>query len=160
METVYIETSVISYLASRPSRDLIVAGHQQISRDWWMLHRSYFDCFVSQAVLDEVAPGNTDQAKSRLDLIADLQVLEATNESELLVNAIMASGALPLRAMADAGHIAVATVSKMNYLLTWNCKHLANAQIIRRIATICNDNGFDMPLICTPEELSGESEYA
>ena len=123
-----------------------------------MLHRPDFACYVSQAVLDEVSADDPEQAMSCLDLIADLQVLEASKESELLVNAIMTSGIIPFRAMADAAHIAVAAVSKMDYLLTWNCKHLANAKIIRRVATICNDNKFDMPLICTPEELSGEVE--
>jgi hypothetical protein len=155
METVYIETTFVSYLVSRPSRDLLVAGHQQATRDWWDERRREFDCYVSQVVLGEAFAGDPDEAKRRMEMLADFPVLEITEETESLAEAIMNSGAIPLRAVRDAAHIAIATVSQMDYLLTWNCKHLANAQIIRRVAVTCNQEGYNMPVICTPEELMG-----
>ncbi len=156
MESVYLETTFISYLVSRPSRDLLVAAHQQATRDWWLERRENFECYVSQVVLDEVAAGNSEEAKTRVAIIGDFPVLEATEEAEFLAGAIVSSGAIPSNAARDAAHIAIATVNGMDYLLTWNCKHLANAQVVRRVAVVCNREGYDMPVICTPEELMGE----
>jgi hypothetical protein len=155
METVYIETTFLIYLVARPSRDLLVAAHQQATRDWWHERRREFECYVSQVVLDEAAAGDPDEAKLRMQITNDFPVLEITEEAESLAARIMASGAIPFNAVRDAAHIAVATVNHMDYLLTWNCKHLANAQIIRRVAVVCNRAGYDMPVICTPEELMG-----
>ena len=157
METVYIETSVISYLAARPSRDIIVAAHQAISDLWWHEHRQRFACHVSQVVLDEAGAGDPEQARVRMELIAALPVIEITVESEFLAAAIIKDRVLPVRAVRDAAHIAVATVSRMDYLLTWNCAHLANAQIVRRVAGVCAAQGYRIPLICTPEELMGDA---
>ena len=155
METVYIETTFISYLVARPSRDLLVAAHQQATKDWWIERRREFECFVSQVVLDEASAGDPDEAKARMEMISDFPVLEITEETESLAAGIINSGAIPSHAVRDAAHIAIATVSHMDYLLTWNCKHLANAQIIRRVAVVCNQTGYNMPVICTPEELMG-----
>lgn len=155
METVYIETTFISYLVSRSSRDLLVAAHQQATKDWWFQRRQDFECYVSQVVLDEASAGDPEEAKTRMRMINDFPVLEITEESESLAAAIIASGAIPPHAVRDAAHIAIATVNDMDYLLTWNCTHLANAQIIRRIAVVCNRQGYNMPVICTPEELMG-----
>ena len=155
MESVYIETTVISYLASRPSRDLLVAAHQQASYDWWKSRRSKFECFVSQVVLDEVAAGDVAASAKRMAFVTDIPVLQVDEKAEHLTEAILASGAIPVRAVRDAAHIAVAAVNSVDYLLTWNCKHLANAQIMRRVAQVCTSNGFDAPIICTPEELMG-----
>lgn len=155
METVYIETTFLSYLVARPSRDLLVAAHQQATKDWWIERRGEFECYVSQVVLDEAAAGDPQEAKARMQMIGDFPVLEITEEAESLAMRIMESGAIPPNAVRDAAHIAVATVNQMDYLLTWNCKHLANAQIIRRVAVVCNQEGYDMPVICTPEELMG-----
>ena len=156
MESVYLETTFISYLASHPSRDLLVAAHQQATRDWWLERREKFECYVSQVVLDEVSAGDPKEAKTRVAIIGDFPVLEATEEAEFLAEAIVSGGAIPRRAARDAAHIAIAAVNGMDYLLTWNCKHLANAQIIRRVGSVCNRKGYDMPVICTPEELMGE----
>ncbi len=156
METVYIETTFVSYLASRPSRDLLVAAHQQTTRDWWLERRQTFECYVSQIVLDEVSAGDPEEAKTRMAMIGTFPVLEITEEAESLAAAIIASGAIPPQAVRDAAHIALATVHDMDYLLTWNCRHLANGQIIRRVAVVCNQKGYNMPVICTPEELMGE----
>jgi hypothetical protein len=156
METVYLETTLISYLVSRPSRDLIVAAHQQATKDWWFERRPNFECYVSQVVLDEASAGDPEEAKTRMAVISDFPVLEITEEAESLAAAIISGGAIPPDAVRDAAHIAIATVNDMNYILTWNCKHLANAQIIRRAAIVCNRRGYSMPVICTPEELMGE----
>ena len=156
MESVYLETTFISYLVSRPSRDLLVAAHQQTTQDWWADRREEFVCYISQVVIDEASAGDPEEAKKRMATVGGLAVLEVTEAAESLTAAIMASGAIPQHAVRDAAHIAVAAVSEVDYLLTWNCKHLANAQIIRRLATVCNGEGYGMPVICTPEELMGD----
>src|SRR3990172_6647318 len=134
MESVYLETTFISYLVSRPSRDLLVAAHQQITNDWWLNRRQNFECYVSQVVIDEVSAGESEESRKRMEIISAFPVLEVTEEAELLTRAILASGAIPPRAVRDAAHIAVAAVNYVDYLLTWNCTYLANAQLIRRIS--------------------------
>lgn len=156
MESVYLETTLISYLVARPSRDLIVSAHQQTTCDWWDTRRSEFQCNVSQVVLDEVSVGDPTEVQKRLDTVRQLPVLEVTKSAESLAQAIMASGAIPPRAIRDAAHIAVAAVHRIDYLLTWNCRHLANAQIMRKIEEVCQQKSERMPVICTPEELMGD----
>ncbi|PIQ45599.1 MAG: DNA-binding protein [Deltaproteobacteria bacterium CG12_big_fil_rev_8_21_14_0_65_43_10] len=155
MESVYIETTVISYLVSRPSRDILVAAHQQTTDEWWASRRQEFECFISQVVIDEIQAGDNEAAEKRMKEIGDLPVLEASVEAEHLAEAIIEAEAIPQKAVRDAAHIAVAAVNDIDYLLTWNCRHLANAQIIRSVSVICNAKGFSMPVICTPEELMG-----
>jgi hypothetical protein len=155
METVYLETTFISYLVARPSRDVIVAGHQQTTQEWWANRQSQFECFVSQVVIDESSAGDPNEVQKRLAIIGNLPALNLTTETEVLTEAILRSGVLPTRAARDAAHIGVATVHRVDYLLTWNCKHLANAEIRRRIESVCTKIGYRMPLICTPEELMG-----
>lgn len=155
METVYLETTFISYLVARPSRDVIAAGHQQSTLDWWANRRSEFECSVSQVVIDEASVGDPTEVQKRLGIINDLAVLAITDEANGLTQAIMAAGILPPKVLRDAAHVAVAAVHGIDYLLTWNCKHLANAQIARRITVVCEKLGRKMPIICTPEELMG-----
>jgi hypothetical protein len=156
MESVYLETTFISYLVALPSRDLLVAAHQQATRDWWAHRRPVFDCYVSQVVIDEVSLGDATEVEKRLAVIAELSMLEVTEDAESLTQAILSRGVLPPRAVRDAAHIAVASVHQVDYLLTWNCKHLANAQNVRTIALVCEEQGQRTPIICTPEELMGE----
>jgi len=156
MESVYLETTFISYLVARPSRDVIVAAHQQTSHEWWNKRRNDFTCNISQVVIDEVSAGDPLEIQKRLDVINDLPVLEVTKSAEALAQAIIASGVIPPRAVRDAAHIAVAAVHGIDYLLTWNCRHLANAQIMRKIEKVCDGLSERMPLICTPEELMGD----
>ena len=156
MESVYIETTIISYLVSRPSRDILVAAHQQVTNEWWTDRRDAFECFISQVVIDEIQAGDPKAADKRIYEIRLFPVLEATIEAEQLTKSIVDAGAIPRKAVRDAAHIAVAAVNDMDYLLTWNCRHLANAQIIRKVSFACNSQGFNMPVICTPEELMGE----
>ena len=155
MESVYLETTFISYLVSHPSRDLLVAAHQQTTHEWWTNRRQGFECYVSQVVIDEASAGDPEEAEKRMERIGEFSVLEVTDEAESLTRSILESGAIPPHAVRDAAHIAVAAVNDVDYLLTWNCTHLANAQIIRRISVICNREGYNMPVICTPEELMG-----
>ena len=156
MESVYLETTFISYLVARPSRDVIVVGHQQITQDWWIDRRSAFECSVSQVVIDEASVGDPAEVQKRLAIIGGLPTLAITNEANALTHAIMAAGILPPHVVRDAAHVAVAAVHAVDYLLTWNRKHLANAQIARRIAVVCEKLSRKMPIICTPEELMGD----
>ncbi len=155
MESVYLETSFVSYLVARPSRDLLVAAHQQTTQEWWLERRPEFDCYISQVVIDEASMGDPNESKKRMEVVERLRVLEITSEAEELTRAILAADVIPAKAIRDAAHIAVATIHSMDYLLTWNCKHLANAQIMRRIGNVCNGEGYNMPLICIAEELMG-----
>jgi hypothetical protein len=153
---VYIETSIASYLTARPSRDFIQAARQQITRDWWEDRRNEFDLFVSQYVLDEAGDGDIVAARRRLELLDELPLLESTEEAVELGEALLFEGAVPKKAATDALHIAVATIHKMNVLLTWNCKHLANAEILGDVARVIRSIGYEPPVICTPDELMGE----
>lgn len=155
MESVYLETTFISYLVARPSRDLIVAAHQQATQDWWANRRNEFNCVVSQVVIDEASAGDSAEVEKRLAIIDGLLALELTECADTLGQAIMNARMLPPQAVRDALHVAVAAIHAVDYLLTWNCKHLANAQIARRIALVCESLGHRMPIICTPEELMG-----
>ncbi len=155
MESVYIETTIISYLVSRPSRDILVAAHQQTTNEWWSSRLRDFECFISQIVIDEIQAGDSKAAEERMMKISQFAVLEATTEAEGLTEAIIRGGAIPKKAVRDAAHIDVAAVNDIEYLLTWNCRHLANAQIIRKVSVICNKESYSMPVICTPEELMG-----
>ena len=156
MESVYVETTFISYLVARTSRDLLVAAHQQITQEWWANRRGEFECSVSQVVIDEASVGDPTEVQKRLAIIGGLPTLDVTEDARSLARAIMAAGILPPHAFPDAAHVAVSAVHAVDYLLTWNCKHLANAQIARRIALVCAKLGHSMPIICTPEELMGE----
>ena len=151
----YLETTVPSYLAAWPSRDLIRASHQQITREWWERRRENFEVFISQLVLDEAAAGDPAAARERLAVLTALPLLDLTDEVASLATVLVASLALPARAATDAAHIAVAAVHGMHFLLTWNCSHIANAEMAVAIERVCRDHGFTAPVICTPEELMG-----
>lgn len=153
--TVYIETSIISYLTAFPSRDLITAAHQQITHSWWQARRSGFSVFASQVVLNEAAAGDPEMARKRIEILSDVPLLDATVEVAELAAQLVKRLPLPPRAGADALHIASATVHGMNFLLTWNCSHIANAVLRPKIEMICREQGFSAPVLCTPEELMG-----
>ncbi len=154
--SVYLETTVVSYLASRPSRDLVIAAHQEITREWWDARRLDFDLFVSEILVEEVSAGDPEAARTRIDLVATLPRLALTADVESLARRLVAEGAIPEKAAVDALHIAVATVHAMDYLVTWNCRHIANAELRAEVVRICSYAGYDPPIICTPEELMGD----
>lgn len=151
---VYLESSVVSYLAARPSRDILATAHQQVTREWWDRSRSHFDLFVSGEVLNEIRRGDPAAAQIRLKYVHDLPVLEADERARLLAAAILKTSALPQKAAADAAHIAIATVNGMDFLLTWNCTHIANGFVQRAISRLSREMGFEPPTIVTPEELT------
>lgn len=153
----YIETTVPSYLTAWPSRDLLRAAHQQITREWWD-RRAAFDLFISPLVLVECQAGDPTAAAERLVVLTGLPLLEQTGEVTALAEALVSGVPIPPRAEADAIHIATATIHGMRYLLTWNCNHIANATLRPRIEAVCRAAGCEPPLICTPQELPPPEE--
>ena len=149
---VYVETTVISYLAASPSRDIVVAAHQQLTREWWE-RRDRFELVVSQAVVDEVSRGDPSVAARRLALLAQIPLLDLGDNVNEFARELLRSGAVPAKANLDAVHIAVAAVNHVNYLITWNCTHIANAALRGKIEEACRGAGLPTPTICTPEEL-------
>ena len=152
-KSVYLETSLISYLTNRPSRDIVTAGHQVITRDWWETRRDHFELFV---VKDEVAQGTPEAAAARLAALEGIQLLDVTDTVINFAEGLISNRIVPAKAATDALHIGLACVNETDYLLTWNCTHIANAQCFRAITAHCEDRGYVAPIICTPEELSGE----
>jgi len=150
---VYIESTIPSYLVARPARDLLQAAHQQTSRDWWELKRWRHELFTSQVVLDEIGFGEPAMARLRLETMADIPLLPVNDESVELARNILSSGLLPATADRDALHIALASVCNMDILLSWNCRHIANATIQTRLRRLTESTGFELPVICTPEEM-------
>jgi predicted nucleic acid-binding protein len=155
-ETVYIETSIIGYLSARTSNNLIVMANVEATQEWWDDRRSLFSIYISQVVLDEVARGDAEIAAKRLDILRDFPLLTIDQAVQNLAAQFLSKSNLPPKASDDALHIAVATVYELDYLLTWNCKHIANAQIQKKLAQISLDAGYELPTICTPYELMGE----
>jgi hypothetical protein len=153
MEIVYIETTILSYLVSRPSRDIIVAARQELTREWWEYSRPGFDCVISQIVLDEIAAGDPEHAGKRLERANTLEALAVNPKCQTLAQAYLNRGYIPKSEIRDALHIAVAVIWKVDYLLTWNCKHIANAHSLRQLRKFSESQGHEFPQVCTPEEL-------
>ena len=159
MKTVYVETSVFSYLTAKPSANLVAAARQRETLDWWELSRPRFDIFISLLVEEEARRGDSDAARRRLDAMRDLSVLEITSEVSTLATFLLKNGALPPKAADDAAHVAIAAIHRMDYLLTWNCRHIDNAEMKPIIRAACESFGVPCPEICTPGELMGGGEY-
>lgn len=155
---VYIETSVVSYLAARPSRNILAAAWQQITSEWWEKQRARFELFISELVLAEAIQGDPDAVQKRIDKLQSIPNLEITEEVVALAKKLVNDGALPREAMNDAMHVAVSAVHGVDYLLTWNCRHLDNAERKPLVRSVCAIAGYRCPEICTPQELMGEEE--
>ena len=153
---VYIETSIISYLTARPSRDVIAMARLEITQRWWELRRARFELFVSQLVIEESLAGDEQAALRRMREITRLRLIDINDDAIELAEALMSSNSIPPVAGADMLHIAIATVNRMDFLLTWNHKHLANATLRRAVSSITQDNGYVPIVICTPDELMGD----
>ena len=153
---VYLETTIPSYLTSRPSRDLLVAAHQQLTSDWWNDHRHRFSLYVSPRVLAEAGSGDPEAAARRLAPLEGLSVLAFTPDARLLVARFLGNGLIPERSAEDAVLVAIATVHGMDYVLTWNCRHIANAEIFTRLKGVAAAIGYELPMLCTPGQLMGE----
>ena len=151
--TVYLETTIFGYLAMRGSGILRVAANQQTTRDWWDDHRQRFDLFVSRFVIDECSAGDPAAVRERMVYLEGIPLLQMSDDIDLLAESLMAGVPLPPKAGIDALHISVAAVHGIQYLLTWNCKHIANPSMRPRIEYLCRELGHEPPVICTPQEL-------
>ena len=151
--SIYLETSLVSYLVAPPSRDLIVAAHQQLTVDWWQGQRGGYDLFISQVVVEEVRAGDPQLAARRVAIIDGIAMLQISESAIQLADNLVKCHAVPQKAAQDALHIAIACANGMSYLLTWNCKHIANARMRGAIDMVCRQSGYVPPIICTPEEL-------
>jgi hypothetical protein len=152
---IYIESTIPSYVVARPARDLLQAARQQLTRDWWDLKRAVHELFTSHVVLDEIGSSEAAMASQRIELMAKITLLDLTDEANALTKQILGSGLLPATADRDAAHIALATVHEMDILLSWNCRHIANAAIQARLRKLADTSGFTLPVLCTPDELMG-----
>jgi hypothetical protein len=158
---VYIETSVISYLvARRNQRDLLVAANQELTREWWETRRQNFDLYASAVVIAEAGRGDQTFAAARLAIAREFALVEVSGAAISLAQALLHAGGLPETANEDALHIAIASTGGMDYLLTWNCKHMANGSIIPRVNAVVRRHGYEPPLIYTPQELMEDSDDA
>jgi predicted nucleic acid-binding protein len=155
-ETVYIETSIVGYLTARPSNNLILMANLEATREWWDSRRDQFTLYISQVVLDEVGRGDVEIATRRLEILSNFPLLAVNKAVQELAAQFLTKSNFPPKAADDALHIAVSTVYGVDYLLTWNCKHIANAQIQKKLSQISLESGYELPIICTPYELMGE----
>ena len=153
LPTAYIETSVISYLTALPSRDVVIAAYQQVTREWWRTARNRFELVASELVLQEAAAGDSAAARARLAALETVTLLEATDDAATLTRKFLDLGAIPRKAAEDAAHIAIAVTNGADYLVTWNFRHIANAVLRSRIEHVCRQAGYEPPVICTPNEL-------
>ena len=152
--TVYIETSIVSYLTARMSQDPVAAGAILETNKWWDESRPKFRLFTSQIVLDEASQGDQNASMQRLKALVDIPLLVVDHRVVELTEFLLSHGALPAKARIDAAHLAVSAINAVEYLLTWNCRHLANATLRSRIDQACKDKGYSSPIICTPSELN------
>ena len=157
-KTVYIETSIVSYLTARPSRDLLAAAWQQVTIDWWDTQRDRFELYASDIVLEEAGKGDDIAAARRLKALDEIPLLAITNEVLSFSEKIIIAGAIPKSAIGDSLHVALSAVHGIDYLLTWNYRHIDNAETKPQIRMICQENKYVYPEICTPQELMGVYE--
>lgn len=155
MDTVYLETSIISYMRQRPSAQVVLAARQLLTHQWWNDERSNYQLVASQLVIDEASAGDPSLAAERLQLLAGIPLLQLDPIIADIADEIMSRAILPEKARTDALHIATVAHHRIQYLLTWNCRHIANARILPRIHDVLNDLLIPIPVICTPEEMVG-----
>jgi predicted nucleic acid-binding protein len=153
---VYIETTVVSYYTARPSRDLVVAARQQITRDHWPRIQAEFECYISALVLQEIGQGDPQASRERLAAVSQIPVLRIDDAAEELAARLVKAGPLPRQHAEDALHIALAARNGMHYLLTWNLAHIHNAQMENDIRMVVERHGYQCPVICSPDELLGD----
>jgi predicted nucleic acid-binding protein len=154
-ESIYLETTIISYYSSRPNRDIVIAGHQQITKDFIDKSALQYDIFVSELVIEECKSGDKEAAILRLELLKTFNLLELNDAALSLAKSLISGKIVPNQYAEDALHIALATIHGMDYLVTWNCKHIANAHIRNKLEKAIRNHGYVLPVICTPEELMG-----
>lgn len=152
-ESLYLETTVVSYFVSNPSRDVIALAHQEITREWWQIAIKRFNIFISQVVIEEAALGDPEAAKKRLKELKKFPHLELNSKVEEIAQIYIEKLKIPKKSFRDAAHLAIASVHNIDYLVTWNCTHLANGEVIKKLMNINKFFGIYTPVICTPEEL-------
>ena len=155
-ESVYIESSVISYLVARPSRDVVITARQTITETWWFEHRAEFDLYISTLVIQEVGKGDIKAAEKRLNAVEGIPLLATSPEAQHLAEDLITEGAVPAKSVEDALHIGLASAAGIDFLLTWNFKHINNAHTKAAITTVVESHGFVCPILCSPEELGVE----
>jgi hypothetical protein len=154
---IYIETTIPSYLTAWPRREPIRAAHQLLTRRWWDTKRSEYDLHTSQLVLQEAGSGDPIAAAERLEVLQGITILGTDPTAERLATDLSREIPLPPKADVDALHIAIAVVNRIDFLLTWNCTHIANAALRNAIDSICRSHGYQPTIISTSLELLGES---
>ena len=155
---VYIETSIVSYLTARPTSDLLAAAWQKATMDWWDTQSGRFDLYTSDVTMEEAGRGDSGAAARRLQALSDIPLLELTDSVAALAKALLQGNALPSPALDDALHVAACAAHGIDYLLTWNFRHLDNAETKPVIRSVCATHGYSAPEICTPQELMGVTE--
>jgi predicted nucleic acid-binding protein len=160
METIYIETSIVSHVVARLSPDIQLAALQQQSRRWWSTERHHYELVTSQLVLDEAAAGDPFAAAERLRLLDGLPIVPIDQDVRTLARAMLSAAIMPEKAAADALHVAAAAVAGIQYLLTLNCRHIANAHALPRVYRLLEEFGNDQLVICTPAQFLDESDDA
>ena len=158
MSTAYIETTIPSYYSARNARSILQASRQFVTREWWDSGCSGFELVTSTETLNEAGEGDPEMAKARLELLGGIRILPVTEAVAELARILVTSGLVPAIASPDAVHIALASVHQIDFLVTWNFKHIANPQTRERMRKTINDSGYRMPVMCSPEELSNEDE--
>jgi len=156
MKSVYVETTIFSYLTARPSRDVRAAAWQQLTIQWWDYGRPCYDLCISELVVAEASEGDPEAAQKRLEALKGLEELPVDREAEYLAEKLITQGGFPFEAEVDALHVAIAAVHSIDFLLTWNCRHINNAETKPIIRSICMVAGYSCPEICTPQELLPE----
>jgi hypothetical protein len=154
METIYIETTIVSYLVANPSRDLILTAHQELTREWWREERGLYRCVTSEEVIREASLGDPTMSRRRVESLSEMPVLRMDDAVRLLAKELVQERLLPSTVISDALHAAVASLHKVDYLLTWNCRHLANPHLQKGLRTFMAARRLVLPEICTPIDLA------
>ncbi len=159
MDKVYIETTIPSYVTARISKDLVVAGHQQLTVEWWEIERHNYDLYISEVVLAECGMGDSEAAKRRLDLLSGIAILNLAEEVKSLAIKYVKALGIPEKNELDAFHIAFVVISEIDYLMTWNCSHMAHGEVRAKLRDYNRDNNLFEPVLLTPYELMGRNYY-
>ena len=155
MDIVYIETSIISHATARPSSDPATAVLQDQAKRWMAEQRPLYEAVTSQLVVDEASLGDPDAAKRRLAMLDGIPILPANPDADSVADEIISRSMMPAIARLDALHVATAALAGVQYLLTQNCTHIANAHELPRVYRLLNELGLSGMLICTPIEFLG-----
>jgi predicted nucleic acid-binding protein len=158
MKSVYIESSVISYLTARPSNDLVKSARQAITIDWWENQRHRFDIFVSELVEEEISRGDAEAAAKRLDIASGIPNLDISDTAREIAETLISDHLIPAKSPEDALHIGIAAAEGTDYLITWNFTHINNAETKNDINILIENLGFAPPILCSPEELGGTND--